>query len=1399
MAMASDRWLEITPSQFPWEREALAFVRDRLPDRDPYRAWSNFEFIAEDGTVNEVDLLVLTPAGFFIVEIKSRPGKLTGDNNTWSWVGENGRVYSQDNPLILNSRKARKFVSLLRKQKAFGKEACPYLEELVFCSAPNLECHLSGPARNRICLRDDPELQKKGIMAALMNRDCVGLRPEGRRIDSPMSRAVGRAIEQMGIRPSQRSRKVGDYVLEELLFQCPKDTYQEWSASHVSMKNVKRRVRIYNVALHESEATKSLINRAAEREFRLLEQLDHDGILHAEQFTQHELGPALIFRHDPDAVRLDHFLVQHGERLSVDVRLSLIRQIAEALKFAHGKGIVHRTLSPSSILVSSPDSPNPRIKVFNWQLGRQFINTTRMSRMTYSLHPEQLVEDASLIYMAPEAITAPDSAEPYVDVFSLGAIAYHIFSGVAPAASAKELAKKLADQRGLDIASVSDGAGTELRDLIKFSTCPDVSNRWESVADFLETLERVEDELTRPEDESVANPLDARAGDTLQGGFLVKRRLGAGGSATAFLVDYQNQEVVLKLANKVEYAERLEAEFKAIKKLRHSLIVEAHDLVEVSGLRGFTLQYAGDETLAQRLAQDGRMQLEFLQRFGEDLLDIPKHLEEHGIYHRDIKPDNIGVGYPTSKSKLRLLLFDFSLTSTPLDNTRAGTIRYLDPFMQRPTPRTYDLYAERFSAAMTIYEMATGTLPQWGDGKSDPAMLDCEASIQSEMFEPSLRDGMAEFFSRAFRRDYTKRFDNADDMLRTWRKVFESVEREPTAAAHETGFDQAQAIANADRKTQLISLGLSTRALNAMDHLNVMTVEALLRLPIIRFRQLRGVGHKTRKEITELAHELHRKFPDIEVDERAGLDRVKQPGEEETAASTAEAFSLDALFRDVASVGGKSQSSSKDAIMAYLGISEDQHSGVWPSQSDLARTFDVTRARIGQVVAKARELWRRKPFLTQIRDDINDILDAAGGVMGMHDVAAAILAARGSVADEPLRTRRAIAVVRAAVEAERGNRDSRFSDSRVGDCVLITQASEMVRYAEKLGAIADDLANQDPLVAPDRAVQRLRGAPLPEGQIGVRSDGDLLKLAVYLSSGAALSSRMEIYPKGMSALRSLRLAAGALSGSSELTVNAIRERVKGRYPESADLPDRPALDGLLDEVGLEMDWIPDSAEGQGAYRFRKSSQYTLSSGTYGTLGDHVETAPLPPENEAEVRLFERKLVSAETEGAFLVLSVAPHELPRAEQVLRKKFPLELRNLDRLAISQLKAKAAEKRIKWDVVMRADQADRNSRDWGNLAALFRMCIPDVENRLAQSDKTLLLTCPGLLARYDQMSLLERLRDRIGVQGGALHGLWLLLPEESAGALPTIAGKPVPVIGSGQHARIPRAWLSAGREDS
>ena len=71
--------MTLSRSRFPWEQEALDFVFERFPAQDNYRAWANFEFIADDGSINEVDILVACPQGIFLIEIKSRPGTVRGD------------------------------------------------------------------------------------------------------------------------------------------------------------------------------------------------------------------------------------------------------------------------------------------------------------------------------------------------------------------------------------------------------------------------------------------------------------------------------------------------------------------------------------------------------------------------------------------------------------------------------------------------------------------------------------------------------------------------------------------------------------------------------------------------------------------------------------------------------------------------------------------------------------------------------------------------------------------------------------------------------------------------------------------------------------------------------------------------------------------------------------------------------------------------------------------------------------------------------------------------------------------------------------------------------------------------------------------------------------------------
>lgn len=1387
MAKSRSNWHEITPSRFPWEREALDFVRGQFPGHEPYRAWTNFEFIAHDGTVNEIDLLAVTPMGFFLVEIKSRPGAITGDTSHWTWKGSDGRLVTDDNPLLLAERKAKRLAGLLRAQKAFKKTRCPFVEAIVFCSAPDQSLHLTGTASSRVFLRDRPQSEdlpaRDGIMAALINRRGAGLKQGVPGVSRPEGRAIARALDQAGIRPSQRARRVADYQLKQVIQEGPNNTYQDWEAEHTTQK-VSRRIRIYTVARACSEEERDLIRKAAEREYRILERLHHEAILAAEYFTQHDLGPAIVFRDPPDSMRLDHYLAERHEKVGLDTRLHLLRQLAEVVKFAHGKGVIHRALCPQSVLVTDCDAPRPSIQVLNWQTGRELRRSTTGAGGTATLHPDQLVEDLSLLYMAPEALTDPGAPGEHVDVFSLGAVAFHLFAGRPPASSLYELTEVLDANGGLDIAAALDGAGPQLVDMIRTATCPDVSMRCETVEEFLLYLEEVEDELTTPEEDVVTNPLDAGKGDRLPGGYTVVRRLGKGGSALVLLVERDGKESVLKLANCPEHNDRIKDEYALLGKLRHQYVAEVHESLMAGGLAGFTMQRAGEMTLARRLSEDGRLGLELLQRFGEDLLDVLNFMEREGFFHRDIKPDNLGVGAVTKGGPLHLILFDFSLANTSLDSVNAGTPPYLDPFVKKRKPPRWDLYAERFAAAMTLYEMTTGTHPVWGDGRSDPAFTEGEASLHPELFEASMRERMTEFFSKAFARDFKERHDNAEQMLWAWRQIFKDVGK-PAATTHHDEFDLDAAVAAATEATPLLDFNLSTRALNALDRIGVFNVGELLRVPLRRVYRLRGVGSKTRKEIGAIVARLHERFPGVQIGDLPDPDQ---------APPSPEFASVDMLAREAGSVGSGTAGSTQEMLQAFLGIAPHEDLSYWPTQTDVAQAFGWNQSRFWQALKDARERWRRMPSVTQLRLDIRTILDRVGGVISAADLAAAVLAARGSVNEDPVRGRLAAAVVRVAVEAERGNLDRAFDDRRNGDKVVIFTQPELADYALRLGRTADRLAARDPLAAPARAAEDLRAVGLPEGREPIPQDRDLLRLAVYTSDNAALSSRMEVYPREMPAVRALRLAQGALSIARELSVKEVHQRVSGRYPEAEKLPDRPELDSLLEEVGLDLAWEQSAAGGRGAYRFRHADWLTLTSSgssSAALTGQGGPAALVSPE-EVDARLFERKLRRAEQDGAFLVLSCRPKKMQQALQALQARFDIEYRNLDSVTISAIRKVAESVGADWHVVLNADAASRDSRDWQNLVRLVGRALPNVEQQLADSPKTILLAWPGLLARYDQLSLLERLRDSIGTRSVKLPGLWLLIPGNGQ-ARPTVAGKPVPLLDSGQYTKIPSQWIA------
>lgn len=1386
-------WNAITPSPFPWEKEALDFIQSQFPTHEPYRAWSNFEFVADDGSLNEVDLLAFTPQGFFLVEIKSNPGVLTGDTYTWTWQ-KDGHQKVVDNPLFLANQKSKKLASLLQRQRAFDKLRVPFIEPLIFCSAENLQCQLQGNARFRVCLRDQGN--RAGIMAALKRRKCLGLPEQARgTLDRPMAKAVSRGLEQIGIKPSLRSRRVGDYELQGMIDDGP--GYQDFLGKHVALKDTLRRVRIYLVQAETGQEQRMTLQRAAEREFRLLQSLEHPGVLRAMEFTSHDLGPAIIFQHLPTAIRLDHYLIQKKAQVSDDIRLALMRQITDTIRFAHEKHIVHRALSPRAILVMNPESTNPQTLIMNWQLGylQSVSGGTFIPReVSATIHVDRLAEETTKVFMAPETLVDFAALGEHHDIFSLGAVCYQLFTGQLPAESPLALIEKLRTHRGLRVSAVLNGAPESLDELVQYSTDPDVSNRLDSVDEFIEYLDKVEDELTTPSNQHIGDPTLAKPGDILPGGFQVIRKLGTGSTATAFLVKKEDRECVLKIAVDTEHNDRVRGEGEVLQKFNSPLIVRCHNILQVNDRTAILLDRAGEKTLGRRLVEEGRLSLDLLQRFGEDLLEAVGLLEREGIAHRDIKPENIGVSAVGRGDALHLVLFDFSLSRCSPENIRAGTPGYLDPFLPLRKPQRWDLQAERFAAAVTLYRMAVGDMPKWSGG-SDPLLVDAEVTIEAERFDPNLREHFTSFFQRALRRNPRERFDNAQQMAEAWRNIFTTA----TVTSEGIEEDNSALLADATMDTSVAELGLGAAAVDALDRINVVKVQDLLQVMGRRLARMRGVGNKTRKRILAAVRALRERLGSPAPGERGTSTSDNGYGYTYEGSIPKEQLSIDILAQRILRAKAKSRNATENTAMeALLGLDQriDQ---IWPSQGEVAPLAGVTRGRISQILTDAQGRWLKDPAITALRDQVAQFLDQNEGVVSAEELCQFLLTARGSIEDEPRRSRLARVVARATVETENVRAEPKFILRRAGTNALIAADMSLADYAASLGQKADQIAKEDPLVPPARVVEMLREVPLPP-EAEPLTDTRLVRLAVAASQSAAVSSRQEVYPRRMDAGRAIKLSHGVLVGVRILTPDQIRQRVNSRYPLATSLPGRPHLDKLLTDAGLEMAWNADHPGG-GAYVStarnvlsvtnitQTPSRYETSGRTPGTMAPHFLPNYVTPD-VAEARQFEERLRYAERQGAFLALTVQPNAYKLAKDELTDRFQTRPLDLEQVFIDALREAAAEVGADWNVVINADATSPQSADWRNLNHLIASkVIPKVEQAVIHGERTVLVYHLNWLQRYGQVVMLTRVQQ--AVQDGHLHGAWLLIPASPQTQMPLLDGEAVPVITSNQWAHIPESW--------
>ncbi|NJK45988.1 MAG: protein kinase [Pleurocapsa sp. SU_196_0] len=118
---------------------------------------------------------------------------------------------------------------------------------------------------------------------------------------------------------------------------------------------------------------------------------------------------------------------QSNKQLELPLALSLMRQAADALSYAHNKGVIHGDVKPDNMLLSAPVSTQQLSRAYTLKLGDFLM--TRLTSDTAMTQDELVV--SSPAYMSPEQCQGL-SSDARTDLYSFGIVLYEVMTGLLP-------------------------------------------------------------------------------------------------------------------------------------------------------------------------------------------------------------------------------------------------------------------------------------------------------------------------------------------------------------------------------------------------------------------------------------------------------------------------------------------------------------------------------------------------------------------------------------------------------------------------------------------------------------------------------------------------------------------------------------------------------------------------------------------------------------------------------------------------------------------------------------------------------------------------------------------------------------------------------------------------------
>jgi serine/threonine-protein kinase len=213
---------------------------------------------------------------------------------------------------------------------------------------------------------------------------------------------------------------------------------------------------------------------------RLVREAQSAGILsHENIVTIYDVdewnGLSYICMEYVEGESLERVLIRRRE-LSRESLLSILRQMGDALDFAHSRGIVHRDIKPPNIMVT----PLGRVKITDFGVAKV-------------AHASSMTQGGAMLgtpdYMSPEQI-AGTGVDGRADQFSLGVIAFELLSGERPfvAETLPALFYRIAHEPAPDVTLLNRTLSPEIGQVLERAMAKKAEDRFATCSAFVEAL-----------------------------------------------------------------------------------------------------------------------------------------------------------------------------------------------------------------------------------------------------------------------------------------------------------------------------------------------------------------------------------------------------------------------------------------------------------------------------------------------------------------------------------------------------------------------------------------------------------------------------------------------------------------------------------------------------------------------------------------------------------------------------------------------------------------------------------------------------------------------------------------------------------------------------------------------